>query len=95
MIDKPTTEHIKDIVQTAHIMREPAVSFLAEGYGNFTFLLQENDRKLVFRHSKNSEPQFSDSLASEYILLRYLHATGIECVPKAIYYHDATHPGLI
>ena len=94
MSQRPSVEFVKEITQTAQVMGNPTVSFLAEGYGNYNFLLQEDGRKLVFRYSKNAEPQFADSLTNEYVLLRYLHAVGINYCPKAVYL-DPIHPVLI
>jgi hypothetical protein len=94
MNQRPTIEFVKDVTQTAQVMRNPSVSFLAEGHGNYNFLLQEDDRKLIFRFNKNAEPQFVNSRITEHTILRYFHAVGITCCPNAIYLDD-THPVLI
>ena len=91
---RPSYEKIKEIAIDSMVVRSPAVSFLAEGEGNYNYLLEEDGRKLVLRCKKSDEVEFADSLAKEYILLRFLAAAGINNFPKAVHF-DATHNVLI
>ncbi len=64
----------------------PKISFLAEGYGNYNYLIEEKGQKFILRIKKNKEEQFIDSLEREFIFLEYFNQKGISFVPKIPYF---------
>lgn len=80
-------DEIKKLAIDSSLVTNPKVSFLAEGYGNLNYLLEEGDKKLVLRLKKSDEGQFKDSLEREYVFLRYLESKGIYFCPKALFHN--------
>ncbi len=78
---------IKKLAISSGLVKDPEVSFFAEGYGNYVYLIQENDQKLVLRIKKSNEKQFIDSLEKEYAFLRYFESKGITFCPRALFYN--------
>lgn len=78
---------IKKLAISSSLVKNPDVSFLAEGYGNLNYLIEENGVKFVLRIRKKAEKQFNDSLERENSFLRYFEFKGIEFCPKALYYN--------
>lgn len=80
-------DKIKELVIKSCVFKNPNVFFLAEGFGNYNYLVEENGKKLVFRIKKKNEKQFSDSLEREYVFLKFFESYGIDFCPKVIYYN--------
>ncbi len=78
---------IKKIVLEANLAVNPKVSFLAEGFGNCNYLIEDAHQKLVFRIKKSHETQFQDSLEREYVYLKFFQNQGISFCPKVVCYH--------
>lgn len=85
---------IKKFAIKSKLVKDPIVYFLAEGFGNYCFLIEENRRKYVLRIKKTNEEQFIDSLEREYVFLKYFNFKGIHFVPE-VYYFDKTENFLI
>ncbi|MEA2065383.1 MAG: hypothetical protein U9O66_03775, partial [Patescibacteria group bacterium] len=79
-------DKIKKLAINSLLVKNPKVSFLADGYGNFNFLIKENDNKFVLRLKKSDEKQFVYSLEKEYIFLKYFEKKNIDFCPKALFY---------
>lgn len=82
-----SVEKIKELTCRVPFLENPEVSFLAEGYGNYNYLVQEGDTKYVLRIKKSGEVQFVDSLEKEYIFLKYFKSQGINFCPD-VYFFD-------
>jgi len=78
---------VKKLVIQSSVAKNPNISFLAEGFGNYNYLVEENDEKLVFRIKKNNGGQFDDSLEREYVFLKFFESQGIDFCPKVVYYN--------
>jgi len=78
---------VRELIIQSPVVENPDVSFLAEGFGNYNYLVEENGEKLVFRIKKNNETQFDDSLEREYVFLKFFENQGIKFCPKVIYYN--------
>lgn len=65
-------KEVKEIILKSSLVTNPKVSFLAEGHGNSNYLIEENNKKFVFRVKKSNEIQFIDSLEREYTFLSSL-----------------------
>lgn len=79
---------IVEKVKETGIVESPEVSYLAEGYGNKNYLVEEGDRKLVYRVKKDGEDQFADSLRREFTFLRYAEYSGLDFCPKVFFYDE-------
>lgn len=79
---------------SSNLFINPNISFLAEGYGNYNFLIEDLDKKSVLRIKKISNDDFIDSLQKEYVFLKYFEFCGIDFLPKALYF-DANENFLI
>lgn len=79
-------KEIIDLVEKSFLVKYPKVSFLAEGFGNESYLLEENGRKFVLRLKKSTKTQFSDSLERENSFLKYFEYQGLDFCPKALFY---------
>lgn len=79
----------KELIKLAaksSLVTTPQVSFLAEGFGNENYLLEEDGEKYVLRLKKSTESQFLDSLEKENSFLKYFEHEGIDFCPKALYF---------
>lgn len=81
-----STEEIIGLATRSSLVKNPVVSFLAEGFGNENYLLEENGEKFVLRLKKSTESQFSDSLERENSFLRYFEYCGLDFCPRALFY---------
>ena len=79
---------IKKLAISSLLVKDPRISFLAEGYNNYVYLIEEENNKLVLKLKKNNEPQFKDSLERKYVFLRYFESKGINFCPKAVFYDE-------
>ena len=43
---------IRELIIQSSVVKNPDVSFLAEGFGSYNYLVEENGKKLVFRIKK-------------------------------------------
>ena len=77
---------IRELAVSSSLVKNPEVSFLAEGYGNYVHLIEENGERMVLRMKKGREAQFSDSLEREFVFLKYFEFKGIDFCPKVFYY---------
>jgi len=80
-IEDITTHAIK-----SGLVKNPSVSFLAEGFGNENYLVKENRSLFVLRVKKKTESQFLDSLERENSFLKYFAECGLDFCPKALFY---------
>lgn len=80
-------DKIKEFAISSSLVDNPEVSLLDEGYGNYVFLIKENNKKFVLRIKKSKEVQFDDSLEREHSFLRYFESKGINFCPKTLYYN--------
>lgn len=80
-------DKIKELTTQSSLLKNPKVSFLAEGFGNYNYIIEENNQKLVFRIKKNNENQFDDSLEREYVFLKFFESCGINFCPKVVFYN--------
>ncbi len=83
---RKNTKAIKRLALESGLFINPTISFLAEGYGNYNYLIEEEKQKFVLRIKKSKEAQFVDSLEKEFIFLEYFNQKGINFVPKALYF---------
>ncbi len=81
-----SAEEIITLATKFSLFKNPQVSFLAEGFGNENYLLEENGEKFVLRLKKTIETQFSDSLKRENSFLRYFEHKGLDFCPRALFY---------
>ncbi len=81
-----TNEEVAELAKRSSLVSSPNVVFLAEGFGNENYLLEENGQKFVLRLKKSTEPQFLDSLEKENSFLRYFENEGIDFCPRALFY---------
>ena len=79
-------EMIAEFAIRSSLVKDPKVSFLAGGFGNENYLIQEGDLQYVLRLKKSDESQFRDSLEREYIFLKYYNECGVVFCPKALYF---------
>ncbi len=79
-------KNIKKLALGSELFVDPKISFLAEGYGNYNYLIEEGGQKFVLRIKKSKEAQFADSLEREFIFLQYFNQKEINFVPKALYF---------
>ncbi|MCH7850882.1 MAG: phosphotransferase [Nanoarchaeota archaeon] len=82
----PSLKKIKELSIKSGIVKDPIIKFLAEGNGNYNYIVEEDNKKYVFRIKKSTEKQFKDSLEKEYSFLKYFENEGINFCPKVIYY---------
>ena len=78
---------VKELILSSSLVKNPKISFLAEGHGNCNYIVEENNKKLILRIKKSTETQFDDSLEREYVFLKFFDSQGIDFCPKAIYYN--------
>lgn len=81
-----TKEKVAELGKKSYLVKNPKVSFLAEGFGNENYLLEEGSKKFVLRLKKSTESQFLDSLEKENSFLRYFEQEGLGFCPKALFY---------
>lgn len=86
-MSKYSVEEIKKWVIATGLMNNPAVSFFAEGFGNYNFLAVEDGKKFVIRLKKTNEIQFKDSLEREFTFLSYFHYKNATFCPKPIHFY--------
>ena len=79
-------EEIRELALSSPVFENPEVSFLAEGFGNYNYLIEERGKKFVLRVKKSHENQFSDSLEKEYVFLSYFKKSGIDFCPEVLFY---------
>lgn len=79
-------DDIKKLALKSKLFENPKVSFLAEGHGNYNYILVEKDKKYVLRIKKSKEKQFINSLEKEYHFLTFFESEGINFCPKALFY---------
>tara|TARA_B100001989_G_C24544059_1_gene469517 strand:- start:636 stop:1601 length:966 start_codon:yes stop_codon:yes gene_type:complete len=82
---KSEKELIK-LARRSSFIKNPKVSFLAEGFGNENYLLEESGERYVLRLKKSTESQFFDSLEKENSFLKYFEHQGVDFCPKALYF---------
>ncbi len=83
---KKNIKTIMKLTLESGLFTDPIISFFAEGYGNYNYLIEEKGRKFVLRIKKSKEVQFVDSLEKEFIFLKYFNQKGIDFVPEALYF---------
>jgi len=81
-----TEAHILELARKSSLVSNPTVSFLAEGFGNENYLLEEAGKKFVLRMKKSTESQFLDSLEKEYSFLSYFEHAGVDFCPRALFF---------
>ena len=79
-------EDIAILARKVPFLHEPEITFLAEGFGNYNYLVIENGVKYILRIKKSTEVLFVDSLEKEFVFLKYFAAQGITFCPEALYY---------
>ena len=84
---KLTSNEVKKLLAKSFPTNNPKISFLAEGFGNYNYLIKDEEKKYIFRIKKSSEKQFNDSLEREYVFLKFFEDQGINFCPKVILYN--------
>ena len=79
-------KEITNLLKDTFLSGTFSVSFLAEGFGNFNYLIKDAGEKYVLRLKKSDESQFLDSLEKEYVFLKYFESKGIDFCPKVLLY---------
>jgi len=87
-MDENYLNGIKELAVGSLLVKDPRISFLAEGYNHYAYLIEEKSEKLVLKIKKNDEPQFKDTLERKYVFLRYFESKGINFCPKAVFYDN-------
>jgi predicted Ser/Thr protein kinase len=80
-------EEIQKLTLKVSFLKNPTISFLSEGFGNYNYLVQEEGVKYVLRIKKSGEVQFLDSLEREFVFLKYFRSQGIHFCPE-VYFYD-------
>jgi len=83
---KNNLKHIKNLAIKSGLVKNPNISFLAEGYGNYNYLIKEGTSKFLLRLRKTRIDQFEDSLEREHSFLKYFESKGIAFCPKILYF---------
>lgn len=79
-------DRVINLAKNTSLFKDPTARFLAEGFGNQNYIVEEDGKKYVFRLKKSTETQFLDSLEKEFVFLKYFESCGIDFCPQAIFY---------
>lgn len=78
-----TIEAVTAYIEHLDWLHNPSISFLACGYGNDNYRIDDGDNTYVCRVKKTTE--FPDSLRNEYTLFLFLENQGYDFCPRAIH----------